>query len=481
MKNLVIREIIQNKFLRSWMIISFILLLVFFTLVSFSENDTSEKTCTCGTLIAVNFGPTVPGDNKLVTGQTQADCFGWAEFVALNWPAKQGEKFGESGSTTPVQWETYITREVLLNSEGTKPPAWGSTQKAPSHLAAFVKDHPLGTKVLFRTHKFNSSKGMVIDETGEAFPNNAPNWLGAQNGTNLWYEVLVNEDEYNYIVDNGFYNADTQLAYVAQGKVISLPEGSGTAVGSIELKAAWMEVTDPANEKWNRYKLSKAVLVDPGYIESRLTTVALVGLHIIHKTESQPTWFWTTFEHMDNVPGDNPNATSYNLYNVNCTAQTVTVPGSCGQNTNKQDSTYSIPCKPNVPPSYYLCAGAGPVPTQVERKIPIDVDARAVNAKMQAFISKNFPGSVWSNYQLVNMIWSTTPQNNQNNKVPQGLKSMQPVIPMANTTAETFIQTTTCYGCHQFAPIAPTVKVPNPSYAADFSFVLEFANYAGKE
>lgn len=455
-----------------------LLLLAGFGFLVMTSSDTGEDattTCTCGTLIGIEFSPTVPGDNKLVTGQTQADCFAWWEFIALNWPVDANTSFGQPGDTEPVQWETYMTREVLLNQNGTKPPAWGSSQKAPDNKMALLADHPAGTKLLFHSSKFNSDVE-IIDETGQAFPNNAPNWLGAQNGTNIWYEVLVNEDEYNYIVDNAFYNADSQYVYVAAGNRIDLPMGNSIQVGAMEIKASWMEVTDPENaEKWNTYKLSKAVLVDPGTGNPRPAIVALIGLHIIHKTESQPTWFWATFEHVDNVKDSEDHTGPWNLYNPDCVTQEVNVPAACGQNTNKADSTYTIDCTANAQPTYYLCPAAGPVPMQVSREIPIDNDAQAVNDKLQAFIQEHYPGSVWSNYQLINMIWSTTPQNIQPNTVPQGLKAMQPLIPMANTTSETFIQQTTCYSCHQFAGIAPTSGDPNPKFASDFSFVFEFA------
>ncbi len=447
---------------------------------------TSDQTCTCGTLIAVNFGPDVPGDNKLVTGQVQADCFAWAEFVALNWPTSPNSSFGKPGDLSPVQWETYMTREVLLPLDGSAPPAWNGwkSPKAPVHLAQYLKGQPDGTKLLFHRSKFNANQFGILDETGQAFPNNAPNWLGAQNGTNLWYEVLVNEDFYNYVVEKGFYNANNQYEYVVEkGDTISLPPGDDKQVGALELKASWMEVTDPQNARWNRFKLSKAVLVDPKTGNPRNALVALIGLHILHKTASQPTWFWATFEHVDNVPGSGGGKNGgFNLYNPNCTAQKVSVPGGCGANKNQQDSIYTVGCEPNQEAPYYLCAGAGPVAMQVFREIPIDNDAKMVNQQMQAFISQNYPGSVWANYQLVNMIWSTTPQTQQGNRTPLGLKSMQPAIPVANTASETFIQSATCFNCHQGASIAPsTASADNSKFASDFSFVFEFAGYPGKK
>ncbi len=445
--------------------------------------SSAENTCDCGVLTPVHFGPAIPGDNKLVTGQPQANCFAWAEFVALNWPADSTAPFGKPGDTNPVQWETYMTREELMTPDGTPPPKWGNPLKASPEMAGLLRSEPPGTKLLFHTSKFNGAGPKdKLNEQGEAAPFGQPNWLGAQNGTNIWYEVLVNEDEYNYIVENKFYNADSQYNYVVdQNKRIDLPRGDAHRSGAMELKASWLEVTDPQNERWKRYKLSKAVLIDAQNKSTRKATVALIGLHILHKTASQPTWFWTTFEHVDNVPGNAGSAATYNLYNPAPKVQYVKVPGNCGDNPNKADSTYKVDTIPNVPPPYYLCNGAGPVPIQVTRRIPIDAEATATNNLLQNYIRTNYPGSVWANYQLVNVIWSTTPQTVQNNLTPQLLASMQPMIPLANSAAETYIQTAACTYCHQDAFIAASSKSQsNFKYASDFSFIFKFANYKKK-
>jgi hypothetical protein len=54
---------------------------------------------------------------------------------------------------------------------------------------------------------------------------------------------------------------------------------------------------------------------------------------------------------------------------------------------------------------------------------------------------------------------------------------MQPNIPVANTVLETYIQNTTCTGCHTYAAIAPTPDNNKPAQAADFSFAIKFATY----
>ncbi|HYP15228.1 MAG TPA: hypothetical protein VEQ63_14965, partial [Bryobacteraceae bacterium] len=297
---------------------------------------TSSSSFGCGSL-SVTLGSTVPGD-ALIGNQTDADCFAWAQFVALNWPTVTSS-FGAPGDLTPVQWQTYMQQESLYPPNGQAPPVWGAQSQAPTGCATDgnLRSHR-GMRVLSTKGKFGSTpKGIgafLPPEIQEAAPATGPAWLGAQNGTNVWFEVVLNKDIYNFVTDpsHQFYNATKQQSWVnnGQGQPIVFPKGtlSGSPVGAVELKAAWMEVPgyNPAQPgKWAKYKLSPAVVVGPSNSQCRVTTVALVGLHIIHKTGSQPTWVWSTFEHVDNVPGPNQTAECCNFNSSTCKPQQVTV------------------------------------------------------------------------------------------------------------------------------------------------------------
>jgi hypothetical protein len=445
-------------------------------------------TFNCG-LLTVPFVSSVPGDAPILSNQLDADCFAWWQLITLNWPTVQGAGFGDPGDLNPVQWETYMPRELLFQPGGAKPPAWGSQPVIPPdcQTQAGITAEQAGSMRLFRaTSKFTSKFATEFDfpdSIDEAFPTQAPSWLGAQNGTNVWYEVRINQDEYNYVYSNQFYNADRQAAWVndGNGQPIVLPKGSlqsGGPTGAIELKAAWMEVTDPPNSKWQRYKLTPAVVVDTASNTCRSTTVALVGFHILHKTLSQPTWIWSTFEHVDNVPGASNSSGAYNFYNANCQTRQLAVSPSCLP--SGKTSPVTVSCQPNQPPPYYLGQGCpGPVPVQVTRVVPIDSDARNANAIAQKAIAGAFPQSVWRNYQLVNVIWSTSPIQDpaKPEKVPHQLASMLPTVKVANVTLETYAQNLTCTDCHRFAAIAPTAGNPNPPWDADFSFEIGSASH----
>ncbi len=453
-------------------------------------SSTPPDTCNCyaGALAnkyVVTYTNQVPGDLSSIN-QSKADCFAWQEFVALNWPVNPSSSFGTPGDMGQVQWETYMPRNILFPANGASPPAWGTlvsdeyAKKFKSQKLLFNKQT---TKLLTFTSKVTEDVSASSVSPNQAAPGGEPNWLGAQNGTNLWYEVLLNQDYYNFIVSKGYYNAKTQHDSVKAGTMINFPAGVyNGAVGAIELKAAWMEVTNLSSPKWKRYKLSVATVMDPMTHALRTTTVALVGLHILHKTQTQPTWLWATFEQVDNVPALKGNAPTYgyNFYNASATIQTVTVKNEGG----KANSTVTVSSSPNVSPPYYLWQ-AKPVPIQCTRLNAIDtVNAAPINALMQGKINSLYSGSVWQYYQLVNVIWSNTtqPARVQPDTIPRrlNLSGMNPIGSIvANTSMETYVQNTnTCFSCHQYASIAdyPLDSVNN-NKIGDFSFAIGFAQY----
>lgn len=440
---------------------------------------TTTANLACSSLISFPLAPGVP-HNPFISAQQDADCVGWWEFVTLNWPTG-GASFGRPGDTTPVFWETFLDAHLLFQPNAQTPPDFASEPTIPADCAAAGAG---GLRVLRAGAKFTTE--FQSTDSAEAFPFSGPNWLGAQNGTNVWYEVRVSEDEYDTIKTHGLYDASVQQSYVdnGSGAAIDLPPGTASPapgqLGALELKAAWMEVPDPNDARWSRYKLSAAAVVDLQTNTCRRATVALVGLHILHKTAYQPTWIWATFEHVDNVPPNplpspppSPPPGGYNFYDPACQPRQITATAACLP--AGVTSPVTVACTPNTAPPYDLGPGCpAPVPIQVTRANALDTTVLGVNARVQQAIAQAYPDSVWQYYQLVNVIWSTAPTQSaaQPRQAPLTLAGMLPTTRVANVTMETYAQSFTCTDCHQHATIAPTAAQPTPPWASDFSFLL---------
>lgn len=447
-------------------LILFFLINCHFYLVAQEAAEATPSTCDCYSStpiynVPITFDDNVPGDLQSFSSQSQADCFAWQEFISLNWPVS-GDDFGEPGDTSQVQWETYMPKQVMFQANGAPSPVWGTI--VSDAVAQQLKSQEI---------PYDSSTTKVLNNYKQAGNPQDNNWLGAQNGTNVWYEIMLNEDIYNYVVTNKFYDAANQHKAVKAGTPINFPKGQHNGqVGAIELKAAWMEVTDSSSDKWKRYKISNAVVLDPATQKYRQATVALVGLHILHKTTNQPTWVWATFEHIDNVPdSSNPNPPyGYNFYNSNCSTQSVTL---------KDGSTVSVECTANQHPPYALKDGP-PAAIQITRVNSIDqADAAPINSKMQGNVKSINSDSVWQYYQLVDVIWSQSLQKDPTSPIPaprnlnnSSMKSGVKIV--ANTTLESYVQNTnTCFSCHQDSTIAFDANDPaNNGIFSDFSFAI---------
>lgn len=479
-----------------------------------TQPDASPGYYKCpSTTMYPRFSAAIPGDaSPKIASQYDADCYAWWELITLNWPTAQGAGFGDPGDLSPVQWQTWITDSQLFPPGGGAAPSNAAPALASDSCAAeagLELTRARKLPLLRATSKFHTAGGEVFgpDQFDEAAPSNAPNWLASQNGHNVWYEVHVSPDEQQFVVQNQFQNANAQWSYVtgdggvsltdagtvvgSGGHAFNLPTGQANgAVGAIETKAAWMEADDPGNARWQSYKLTSAIVIDPSTGKCRAATLALVGLHILHKTASQASWVWATFEHVDNAPDANANTDAgvpppdggYNFYNPSCVAQTVSVSPACVPDggTGTSPIPVSVGCTPNVSPPYYLGPGCAPVPIQVNRTTSIDGTAANQTVAAWQAIQQAYPASVWLHYQLVNVIWSSNAGEASGPvPVPLQLNAMQPSGVVANTTLETYAQNTTCTQCHTYATIARSTADCDPVWNSDVSFLMSQASIPG--
>jgi hypothetical protein len=436
------------------------------------------------------YGYTVPKDFAL-TRQADANCFAWQQFLALNWAAAPGQRgqpdtsvpasqFGEANDQRATVWETYKESDEVFLANAKDPGPWNSWPKSSGDPTVKVLG---GMK-----SETAPEPELDLSTIGQASPGSP--WLTAQSGILTLYERRMNEDEYNYIVQNKLYNATVQQSFV-KSPGISLPDGTATSAaygstGAIETKAAWLELPNAAD--WPRYKISKAVVSYPGK-KPKTVVVGLVGLHIIHKTALGQQFIWATFEHRQNVPSQSQIASKnlkppYTYYNPDC---------------NPATDWYK--CQANANPSTYN-GGKNPYDKPIQTVRDTDIPTRANNDVVGLnewvwanVIAAQNPDSVFLNYELVNTLWS-----NQNTTIPAAARVPLPTPqlspgpsqePVANTTMETYVQNLTCLACHASAAIATvkpakSTKIFDPAtagssataqnpYAADYSFLINNA------
>lgn len=369
-----------------------------------------------------------PTNAPAATASQQAfDDYSWRLFIALNWPAMAGQR-GQPDCSQPLGgtgtrvWQSYKTVSEIFLPNGANPGPWNS---------------PLGTRSLGIINIAALKNTSVVQAVDQA----VGGWLIDQKGNPTYYDISANQASYDYIVANGFYNANT----VSRAQNIAFP------AQATEVKAAWRVLT--SQDDASRYLTTQAQVAQFNAQgqptgSTAPATLGLVGLHIIVKAPGYPQWIWSTFEQVDNVPGSTAGNGTYSYYNASAPAASVNQ-SPC----NWQQQGSQLVCTPKPGATFQT-------PDPLSRVTPIASTTAAVNGLYQ----QNLGSNVLRYYQLVTTQRPLMPDNPSN---PLG----QPTPALsANVTMESYIQpNSSCMNCHS---MATPVKSP---YKSDFSYLFKFA------
>ena len=363
------------------------------------------------------------------------DDYSWRAFIALVWPALNGQRGqpdpSQSITTTgvPLVFETYKSDWETFQPNGTAPSAFGSNS---SFWTSNPSQSPCpqaqpGDFMLAPVSKFGN--------VGLAGQGDLVSVLITQNGTFVRYLAAYNEIEFNQILTKQFYlAANLPESRNPPGPPITFPNGA------VDIKSAWIDMRGVANP--DRYHIRKAWLVDPISAQCSPTpvSVGLVGLHIVQKTPSRPQWIWSTFEQIDNVPPPDyvpphPPARPTRTFTFN-------------------DGT-ATPMPDDIPANFRWSvaknAATPPQPVNIQRMTPIHDRTAATNAIWRGALKTQ--NSVWQFYQLTMTQWPQPGDAPANPGTPgftfPGTTSAESAF--ANTTLETWDQTKIrngCMSCH---------------------------------
>jgi hypothetical protein len=353
------------------------------------------------------------------------DDFSWRSFIALVWPAKDGQRgVPDNGLTLgsaagrPTVFETFKSEWELFQKDGRDPKDWNEYGGLiPCDVAALA----FGDIVLARSLKFDN-----IVQSGGFGP------LLTQNRTFVRYTSAFNEALFRHIADGRFFLRANLVKFT--------PPPAGT----IRVKSAWIDMQDV--ERPERFHTRDAWLFNLATGQCEKKTVGLVGLHIVTKTPTHPQGIWSTFEHIDNVPG--PQASRPYTF-------------------NKSDGAPMPTSNPIACFDPATCPV--PEPFNVERITKIhdigNFSTARTNDRYRAMLAQQYPNSPWQNYQLVMTQWPLKRNRpdldgSPGNTFPGTGNSPIPGVPndataFANTTMETFRQQHVdgngCMACHNAA------------------------------
>jgi hypothetical protein len=419
--------------------------------IGFGSAASAQSDEVCGPLPApVPVLKPVLASVYLTPSESAVDCFMWQTFIYLNWPALDGirgapDKSASLNDPGPTVWETYKSYDAVFLPNGAAPAGWNDDlERRHLLLRRHVLNPGPALRILNSVSKVFRNIVGPKSESLDEFHQADGGVLYDQAGTPVYYEIMLNAREFNYIVDNRLYDADEQYRFVQKSAIV-LP------VGSMEVKAAWKVLT-PEETRARPLRFHTASGVLPG--TNKPVTVGLVGLHIyqVPSASNFNQGFWATFQQVDNAP--QPGAVhqaAYSFHNPQCNASK---------------------CPPNTP----TARGA---PTQLLQTIGTAPVVQAVNAYVTRMIKARYPDSPWQYYEMIGVQWPKAPQAFDRaawvEMLPEGTPNASTMV---NPVMETFLQREgiSCLNCHAGASVAVPRGVSNRlPYATSYSFLFGHA------
>ena len=387
------------------------------------------------------------GEQKFPEVQRLFDLWSWQAFISLNWPTDaSGKRTGDA--TQPPAWSLWTGSTHVFLPHGAPPPVCKTGTElaaasaanlevtlargyAPTRLPEQLDSRRV--RLLAVTSAVNDLSALVpTEDIKQAF--SGP--IIDQNGNFVFYEILIDKHELDYICQNKLYSKAGQEDFAKTHNAVDLPSGVDTedASGAFELKLAWKILT--ASDDASRYLTEKALIPSPSTdgapaLPPTPIPIGLVGMHIAHKSASSKQWIWGTFEQVDNL-------------DVDSVAHPKLKPSFF-------DPSCAI-CVPNQEPPQKGNTWLMTPKTQIVRSIPIPADKQSLNREAQAALAK--AGSPLQYYQLIDTQWPTDPSappTPWNTGLPGAVNNKSGGNPtpvyLTNSTMETYFQGPSSTAC----------------------------------
>ena len=271
------------------------------------------------------------------------------------------------------------------------------------------------------------------------------------------------------------------------------------SVGSVELKVAWMDVTD-LQEVYKGVDLSQQFYIRKAIYKSDNkysdpTDVAMIGMHVVGVVENHPEFIWATFEHALTAPDYYVSGDKFKKSNAYLEQDKIVSSKDdyllYRGDTQVQNAHLSYPAGEQFTNSFrlyqYGVPNGFPYTNSTDNKLGASVeqqqrDEKNFNniAQLNSAVKNKLlqSNSVWSNYFYAGSVWLSTQDYNFSDGISGDIvgsnanKSLRGSLAAANMTMETYTQTfssTTgpqpqikaenCFACHRISKGDSTMKV----------------------
>lgn len=285
-------------------------------------------------LNGVTLSGTVPRDVAVGAADSTLAKFAWNEFIALNWQvdtsnstttrgtAQSGWTLSDGNPATTV-WETYLHRTELVNVN-----SLATTDYTTGNPV--YNNYSTSSKVSDPNSLLESGTWNLLDEDNE-ISSAFVFFVKDGDTTEVLYQAKANISEYEYLKSKYPTTADQKTAekvitsdksllvtfaqenlFCAQDaanaplgskfdQTICLPCGDTNTgdEGAMEIKTAWraLHPEEDASKFITREVIYFLDSQEAGKVETTSGTMALIGMHVIHKTRNYPAFIFASWEH----------------------------------------------------------------------------------------------------------------------------------------------------------------------------------------
>ena len=184
------------------------------------------------------------------------DDYSWKTFIALVWPAAAGQRgiadtSKNIGAEGPRVFDTYKALWEIFHVDGTKPTSSNFSDYELPAFNACNKTVSFGDLVLASFSKFS--------DLGQAGAGSLVGPLPDQHGRYARYLTLYNSTEFEFITSKTLYLRSSIPAALAPTNPPPLPFPNG----SIDVKAAWIDMSPYNSAQRARFYTRSATVIDP--------------------------------------------------------------------------------------------------------------------------------------------------------------------------------------------------------------------------
>lgn len=289
-----------------------------------------------------------------------------------------------------------------------------------------------------------------------------------------------------------YYSIHINREFIKSAAKTPITSSDQFAVGSVELKVAWLEV-EQLRPLYSEQEIDEQFYTHQALIKAdnktiRSSKVALIGMHVVGVVENHPEFIWATFEHQASTPDYYGSTSAFKRVDTDYDANKVVSDSDnfifYRKNTTAGDAHLSYPSAESTTNTFRLYQfgvpnGAPYVHLATAAQQSQDAENFNNIQQLNHSVYKGLAAqdSHWQHYFYAGSVWLSTQDYQFSNGIsgnivpPNANDKLRGSLALANITLETYTQTygdpnqttnystNNCFACHGISAGKSTMAV----------------------